>query len=343
MALPGAILFSYGPASMRRFRESDPRVTVRILTCSTKHAGTVAQVEGVALAVARKITAEDGRPVEIVRHHWRHDLLLHVPLLSRSRHFDVIISSGSSGARKALRQRASIPASIWVHLEALVYRRGLPDLHAVPAHDWRDEFQTPAHLKMAGSPHRVRREDVEQRRLAARERQGVLPGERVAVFLIGGTSRAFAMDMAAAKAVARQLERVAGSSYRCFVTLSRRSPPQARAVLEAVRHPAITIWDGTGDNPYLDYLAIADCLFVTEDSISMTCEAAMAGRPLYRLALTPLPGPALEKLRRFQSHWSAFQLPAEAFRPDAEWGDRVAPDDAEAVAARTVELMRRLT
>lgn len=313
----------------------------RILTCSTDHAGTLAQVEGVALAIARKMQAEDGQPTEILRHHWKHDLARHLRL-TRSLDFDVVVSSGSSGARKALRLLQPGSRSLWVHLEALVYEGGRPDLHAVPAHDWQPEFETPGHLKMAGAPHRIVRQVIEERRGAARQRYGLSPGDRAAVFLVGGTSRAFLMDTAAAQSVSKKVSEVAATGYRCFVTTSRRTPQNARAVFERLIGPSVTLWDGTGDNPYLDYLALADCLFVSEDSISMTCEAATLQRPLYRLDLTPIPGPDLEKLRRFQASWSDFQLPAAAFEPDARWAAGTPPDDAEAISLRTLELMRRL-
>jgi hypothetical protein len=45
------------------------------------------------------------------------------------------------------------------------------------------------------------------------------------------------------------------------------------------------IWDGTGDNPYYAYLAIADALLVTADSVSMVSEAAATGKPVHILNL----------------------------------------------------------
>ena len=40
------------------------------------------------------------------------------------------------------------------------------------------------------------------------------------------------------------------------------------------------VWDGTGDNPYFAYLALADALLVTADSVSMVSEAAATGKPV---------------------------------------------------------------
>jgi uncharacterized protein len=41
------------------------------------------------------------------------------------------------------------------------------------------------------------------------------------------------------------------------------------------------VWDGAGDNPYPDFLAHADSLVVTADSVNMCGEAAATGRPVY--------------------------------------------------------------
>src|SRR5438552_4092296 len=45
------------------------------------------------------------------------------------------------------------------------------------------------------------------------------------------------------------------------------------------------IWDGSGDNPYYAYLAAADALLVTADSVSMISEAAATGKPVHILEL----------------------------------------------------------
>jgi len=73
-----------------------------------------------------------------------------------------------------------------------------------------------------------------------------------------------------------------------FGTLSRRTGPAAGAALRAALEDTPGwIWDGAGDNPYWGLLALADAVIVTEDSVSMLCEAATAGRPCFT---APLPG-----------------------------------------------------
>jgi uncharacterized protein len=45
------------------------------------------------------------------------------------------------------------------------------------------------------------------------------------------------------------------------------------------------VWDGTGDNPYFAFLALADAIVATEDSVNMVTEAAGTSKPVYVQAL----------------------------------------------------------
>jgi mitochondrial fission protein ELM1 len=55
------------------------------------------------------------------------------------------------------------------------------------------------------------------------------------------------------------------------------------------------MWDGGGENPYLGYLAFADRILVTADSVNMVCEAVATGKPVQ---VIPLDGGS-DKFRRF--------------------------------------------
>ena len=69
------------------------------------------------------------------------------------------------------------------------------------------------------------------------------------------------------------------------------------------------LWDGTGDNPYPSFLAHADMLVVTADSVNMTGEACSTGRPVY--VFSPSGGSA--KFQRFhealRAHGATRELP----------------------------------
>jgi mitochondrial fission protein ELM1 len=69
------------------------------------------------------------------------------------------------------------------------------------------------------------------------------------------------------------------------VTASRRTGEAAAASLSAAltgsRHRFWSPWtEGAGANPYFGYLALADQILVTSDSVSMISEACATGRPV---------------------------------------------------------------
>jgi mitochondrial fission protein ELM1 len=111
-----------------------------------------------------------------------------------------------------------------------------------------------------------------------------LPRPWVAV-LVGGSSGPYAFTAAAGARLGRganDLAAAAGGSL--LVTTSARTPPDATAALTAaIDRPAhIFRWrKDADDNPYLGYLALADAIVVTGDSISMLTEACVTRKPVY--------------------------------------------------------------
>jgi mitochondrial fission protein ELM1 len=71
-----------------------------------------------------------------------------------------------------------------------------------------------------------------------------------------------------------------------MVTPSRRTGTANEAILRArlAGLPAV-VWDGSGENPYLGYLGLADHIVVTCDSVSMVSEAASTGKPVHVVEL----------------------------------------------------------
>ena len=104
--------------------------------------------------------------------------------------------------------------------------------------------------------------------------------------LIGGPNAVFQMPDAVIRRIAGDLAAVAATGAGLMVTFSRRTGPVAEAAFrEALKGGNVTIWDGTADNPYFAYLALADHIIVTEDSASMVSEAATTGKPISILRL----------------------------------------------------------
>ena len=120
-----------------------------------------------------------------------------------------------------------------------------------------------------------------------------LPAPRTAV-LIGASNRAQQLDTAYFDAL---LERLAarhatdGGSF--LVSVSRRTPSAIATLLRAAfaKFPGV-FWGGDSDaeNPYAGFLAWADRIVVTPDSVNMLSEAAATGKPLYTFAPSPIAG-----------------------------------------------------
>lgn len=128
-----------------------------------------------------------------------------------------------------------------------------------------------------------------------------LPRPRAAV-LIGGSSKSVAVPAGALARLAGQLADLARGGVGLMVTTSRRTPADEVAALRAALAglPA-WIWDGEGPNPYFGFLALADAVIVTIDSVNMTSEAATTGKPVH---VVPWAGLA-PKHRRFQDALAA--------------------------------------
>ncbi|MCE9660998.1 MAG: mitochondrial fission ELM1 family protein [Burkholderiales bacterium] len=117
-------------------------------------------------------------------------------------------------------------------------------------------------------------------------RAAALPRPWTAV-LVGGNSRPFVLDDAAAARLAAtvnaELRAVGGSAW---VLDSPRTPASAMATLErALEVPAQLVRWGRDENCYAALLGLADRFIVTADSASMLTEALLSGRPVTPFAL----------------------------------------------------------
>jgi mitochondrial fission protein ELM1 len=106
--------------------------------------------------------------------------------------------------------------------------------------------------------------------------------------LLGGDNAAYRLTDGVIDNLLSLLRRAnAAAGYCAMITPSRRTSEAVKRRLDAAlsSEPWATIWDGSGENPYLGILALADRLIVTSDSISMISEALAAGAPVHVLPL----------------------------------------------------------
>lgn len=166
------------------------------------------------------------------------------------------------------------------------------DLIWVPEHDRRRGANVMTTLT---APHSFTAERLAGLRADAPSEIRALPGPRIAVIL-GGKNGVYRFKDADDDRFRHALETIGALGASFMITPSRRSHQRLiRAADEATRnHPRI-LWDMTGPNPYPHFLANADALVVTADSVNMTGEACATGRPVW--VFEPSGGSA--KFRRF--------------------------------------------
>ncbi len=198
---------------------------------------------------------------------------------------DIVIASGrkSIGIAQYIKKSSGGKTFI-VQIQDPRISPGNFDLVVVPQHDPARGSNV---IVTKGSLHRITPQKLAEAGEKWREKLKHLPAPRVAV-LIGGNSKAHRMTSAATQKLADQ---ILSLNTGLMITASRRTGDENRHYLESRFRGKdnVFFWDGTGDNPYFGFLALADYIIVTEDSVSMTSESISTGKPVY---VAPLEGNA---------------------------------------------------
>jgi hypothetical protein len=155
---------------------------------------------------------------------------------------------------------------------------GTADLIWVPAHDRRRGANVITTLTAA---HSFTAERLAELRREMPPEIAMLPGPRIAVML-GGKNGVYKFSEGADERLAGALASMAQLGCSFMITPSRRTHERLKKVVdEATRSAPRIFWNGEGKNPYPDFLAHADRLVVTADSVNMTGEACATGRPVH--------------------------------------------------------------
>jgi hypothetical protein len=209
---------------------------------------------------------------------------------------DLIVSCGRNAvaAARAIR-RASAGRSLSVHVQAPNVPPSWFDIVVAPAHDRLSGANV---LTTQGAIHDLTDAKLAAARLTAPQEIARLQRPLLSVS-IGGDNRYYRLGSARARAIAAQLAMLS-ESVGLAITPSRRTFKEAVTILRDVLAPrGAYVWDGTGSNPYLAMLAIADYIAVTEDSVSMVSEAAATGKPVHLIALDRVrAAPRFERFHR---------------------------------------------
>jgi mitochondrial fission protein ELM1 len=213
---------------------------------------------------------------------------------------DILISCGRKAVPYSLAvKRASGGRCFTIHIQDPLIDPRRFDLVAAPRHDG---LSGPNVIVTRGALHPVTPAKLAAAAAQFRARLANLPRPLVAV-LIGGANGRYRLGTREMARLAGQLKRLAETTGAGLcVTPSRRTGTANEAILRAAlaELPAF-VWDGSGDNPYLGFLALADHILVTADSVSMISEACATGKPVYIL---DLPGGS-RRFRRFHAALTA--------------------------------------
>ena len=246
---------------------------------------------------------------------------------------DILVSCGRNAIGPALGiKRRNRGRTFLVHIQHPRLPLRWFDLIAAPAHD----KLTGSNVMMTqGAVHGVTPARLAEAAELFRPALAHLPRPLVAV-LIGGSNKTFRLTRETMESLAAQLAslvRTQGAGLA--VTASRRTGAENEALLRrALSGLPASVWDGQGDNPYLGYLALADAIIVTGDSVNMVSEAAATGKPVHVVHLDGHNA----KFARFHAGMERIGV-TRPFRGRLEDWAYEPPHDTAAVAA---EVRRRL-
>lgn len=214
---------------------------------------------------------------------------------------DAVISVGRRMAPVALWIKKRNPACKLIHL--MWPEAGLKQFDAIvlPSHD-RHLSPSDNVLRIMGAPHRVTPQILEAAKHKWAPAFSSLASPRIAV-LIGGSNKAATFSLSDFAAFGKLTKELADNTRASLmVTTSRRTGREAEYIFERLFSPYphhFHLWSQEqgkeSDNPYLGYLAHADAIVVTADSIAMITEACATHKPVYIFAPENLP----KKHRRF--------------------------------------------
>lgn len=191
---------------------------------------------------------------------------------------DLLIASGRR-AVPYLRfvKRASGGRTFTVFLKDPRTGPGTADFIWSPSYD---RLRGPNVLNTLTPPHRVSSRRLEEASVRPDPRLASIRSPRVAV-LAGGDSRHHRFTPEDIALFVERLAALADAGAGLMITASRRTPPALReALIGLAGRSGGFFWDGSGHNPYIGLLALAEAIVVTADSFNMIGEAAVTGTPI---------------------------------------------------------------
>lgn len=195
---------------------------------------------------------------------------------------DLVIAAGRRAVPYVRQIRRETEGSVFTVI-LMDPRTGIDaaDMIWVPEHDWLRGDNV---LVTLTSPHMMSEARLSEARLQTGTMIDQYRRPYIGV-LLGGDSHAFDFDEHSERELAYLLEQVAMSEPEgttLLITPSRRTRGSTLSCIrEHLKRYRFFLWDGRGENPYLQILAKSDQFIVTADSVNMVGEAVATGRPVH--------------------------------------------------------------
>ncbi len=302
----------------RRLGEYEGDWPIRTWVISDGTAGMLAQ--SLALTKAMGILAEDIRavPTPLLRAFpklanlpgWQLTLGRKPDWLKANQWPDLCITCGRRMAGISIGvRRLAMGNTKTIHIQDPHIEPHYFDLMITPRHDdiaqkvANGQLNVPNLLTTTGALNRLDETEIAEKAAALKAAydQNEVDEAPLALVMVGGHNRRYKANAAAFTKLADELTTFRQmTGVRLALVPSRRTPKRGLRVLAGqlearLGTEAVWVWDGASHNPYPGLLGLADFVIVTSDSVNMTSEAALTGKPLLTAELATEEG----KIARF--------------------------------------------
>ena len=212
------------------------------------------------------------------------------------------------------------------------------DLVIVPEHDKNKKYTQNIHY-IVGCPHRITAQYLQEAHKKWQSAFAQLPKPLTAV-IVGGSIKGKPFPIEDVRQLCTEVKKLKAKMHgSILMTTSRRTGVEAEEIIkkELADIPQYSYyWGDSRENPYAGFLACADNIVITADSVSMCCEATGTEKPIYLFVggekwLTPKHRRFAQSLIDTKCAVSLDDSKADAFRP--QHGLNAAKEIAELITA----------
>lgn len=197
---------------------------------------------------------------------------------------DIVIGTGRRTVAVALAIKKASGGKVFnIRIQDPYYAYDRFDVIVVPKHDGLLGSNI---VNSVGGLHTITQDRLKLAADHFANRFANLPRPLIAV-MIGGSNKCYRMTEAIGRQLGARLAALSkDTGAGILLTASRRTGTEVQEALrEALSDTPSFIWDGSGENPYLGFLGLADTILVTADSVNMVSEACTTGKPVYVIEL----------------------------------------------------------